>query len=294
MTGKSHRFCPLFAHRQRLSLRQGHRKTGFFPQRRRSEIRPPAPTGKSGRQPAHSGPAGPLCPAEKCRQSPDLPQLDAAQISQRRPHPRFQKSRTHFGKSGRVERRTHPRRVRRVGRRPGRDPCPRPPRLCGTAGRPHEKLGQKNNAPKSLRPSRGLFLFFRRRGRGRSAPHALYSCSQRLELWSQRNRAGSTGPAVRSSILKPRKSPARFSNFPGFTKQSSSPFSFSSQLHKSKNHAPQPPHGERLAVIASPLPRSSRKERQLPLRWKEGPWNLCRKFLASFPIFRNHAFSQPI
>lgn len=59
-------------------------------------------------------------------------------------------------------------------------------------------------------------------------------------------------PAVRSSILKPRKSPARFSNFPGFTKQSSSPFSFSSQLHKSKNHAPQPPHGERLAVIASP------------------------------------------
>lgn len=156
------------------------------------------------------------------------------------------------------------------------------------------KNWSKNNAPKSLRPSRGLFLFFRRRGRGRSAPKALYSCSQRLELWSQRNRAGSTGPAVRSSILKPRKSPARFSNFPGFTKQSSSPFSFSSQLHKSKNHAPQPPHGERLAVIASPLPRSSRKERQLPLRWKEGPWNLCRKFLASFPIFRNHAFSQPI
>lgn len=37
------------------------------------------------------------------------------------------------------------------------------------------KNWSKNNAPKSLRPSRGLFLFFRRRGRGRSAPKALYS-----------------------------------------------------------------------------------------------------------------------
>lgn len=189
-----------------------------------------------------------------------------------------------------MERRAHPRRVRRVGRRPGRDPCPRPPRLCGTAGRQHEKLGQKITHQKASGQAGGLFYSPRRRGRGRSAPKALYSCSQRLELWSQRNRAGSAGPAVRSSILKPRKSPARFSNFPEFTKQSSSSFSFSSQLHKSKNHAPQPPHGERLAVIASPLPRSSRKERQLPLRWKEGPWNLCRKFLASFPISRNHAF----
>lgn len=157
LSGKSHRFCPLFAHRQRFSLRQGHRKTGFFPQRRRSEIHPPAPTGKSGRQPAHSGPAGPLCPAEKCRQSPDLPQLDVAQIAQRRPHPRFQKSRTHFGKSGRVECRAHPRRVRRVGRRPGRDPCPRPPRLCGTAGRQHEKLGQKITHQKAPGQAGGFF-----------------------------------------------------------------------------------------------------------------------------------------
>lgn len=252
MSGKSHRFCPLFAHRQRLSLRQGHGKNGFFPQRRRSEIRPPAPTGKSGRQPAHSGPAGPLCPAEKCRQSPDLPQLDAAQIAQRRPHPRFQKSRTHFGKSGRVERRAHPRRVRRVGRRPGRDPCPRPPRLWGTAGRQHEKLGQKITHQRASGQAGGFFYSSAAGAEDGAHRMPYIHCSQRLELWSQRNRAGSTGPAVRSSILKPRKSPARFSNFPEFTKQSSSPFSFSSQLHKSKNHAPQPPHGERLAVIASP------------------------------------------
>lgn len=159
MSGKSHRFCPLFAHRQRLSLRQGHGKNGFFPQRRRSEIRPPAPTGKSGRQPAHSGPADRFVRQKNAAKAQIFLSWMLHNYPNVAPIPGSKNQERISENLGAWNVALIPAEFAALEDALAGIPVHGHRGFVERQGGSTKNWGKKNNAPKSLRPSRGLFLF---------------------------------------------------------------------------------------------------------------------------------------